>query len=556
MRTRRILSLVLAVALICTLGLAGCTSGEGGGGGGGGEPVAGGTMVYRISEPAFIDPYNAQESEGVQVVHTVFDSLTAIDPLTSKVIPAAAESWEPNGDGSVWTFKLVDGAKFHDGTPVTAADVAFAWNRMARSAKDNPENPSEVAYHLQPVKGFEEAQTNGVDMEGLKVVDDTTLEVTLSYPYADFPFVVAHPALAPVPKAAVEADPEGFAENPIGNGPFKMAEPWKHDQYVKVVKNTDYYGDEPYLDGVEFKIIKEEDTAFREFQAGTVDFTEIPSGQIESAKTQYGEAEDGYTVQPGKGVLIGPETAIYYMAFQTQKKPLDNQKLREAISFAINRQALADTVYEGTRKPATNFVPPGILGYEDNAWPTSTYDIDKAKQLLADAGYPEGKGLETLKINYNTGGGHEDAYELIRSDLKALGINTTMEGLEFPQHIDKMQAGDFQLGRAGWIADYPIMDNFLYPEFQSESADNWSKFNDPTVDADLLKARGTVDEAARVALFQDIDKRIGAKTPVVPLVYYAHRHVGSNRLNDFVYDAIGLGHFETAWMTDGGAESQ
>ena len=547
--------LVAAAAIV-----SGCSPKKADTSGGTGAKVAkGGTISFFITEPAAIDPYNAQESEGTQVTQSIFDSLTVIDSKTGKVLPAAAESWTSNTDGSVWTFKLRAGAKFQNGAPVTAKDFVFAWNRIAESSFKNAKDPSQISYHLAPVKGFDAAQTKGTPLEGLKAVDDSTFQVTLSQSFADFPYVAAHPGLAPVLQTLVEGgvDYNGakvpFADMPVGNGPFKMSEPWKHDQYVKVVANADYYGTKANVDGVDFKIFKDVDTAYREFQAGTLDFTSIADGQIESAKSAYGVSADGYTVEPGKGVLTGPEAAIYYFPLNNTKAPFNNVKLRKAVSWAINRQAIADTVYEGTRKPANSFLPPGIPGYENNQWPDSNYDVAKAKALLAEAGYPGGKGLGSIKINYNVGAGHDKVVELIQSDLKAIGIATTSEVLEFPQHIKKLTAGDYQMARYGWIADYPIADNFTFAMFNSKSADNASKYKNLAMDAAMVKARATTDEAARVAMYAQIQKTIGADMPVIPIVYYAHRHVGSNRLNGFVYDNQGLAHFENAWLTNGGA---
>ena len=519
----------------------------------------GGTLSYYIGEPTAIDPYNAQESEGVQVTQSIFDSLTVIDPKTGKVAPAAADSWSSDTSATVWTFKLHPGAKFADGEPVTAKDFVYAYNRIAESASTNATDPSQISYHLSPIVGYDEAQAKGTPMSGVKAVDDTTFEVTLQYPFADWPYVAAHPALAPVPQKLVEGGVPyngakvPFGQMPVGNGPFKMSEPWKHDQYVKVVANGDYYGEKANLDSVNFAIFKDPETAYREFQAGTLDFTQIPEGQIEAAKTTYGVSADGYTVQPGKGVLIGPEAAIYYFSFDMKKAPFDKQKVREAVSLAINRQAIADTIYEGTRKPADSFLPPGVTGYAPGQFPYSHYDVAAAKQALADAGYPGGKGLPPIKVALNTGGGHEKVVELVQSDLKAIGISTTSEALAAPQYWPFLRTTNYFLGRDGWIADYPIADNFTNPMFNGASADNHSHFASATVDADIIKARATVDDAARADLYSKIQSNIGSAAPVMPIVYYAHRHVGANRVNDLDYDNMGLAHLDKAWLTGGGA---
>lgn len=156
-------------------------------------------------------------------------------------------------------------------------------------------------------------------------------------------------------------------------------------------------------------------------------------------------------------------------------------------------------------------------------------------------------------INYNVGAGHDKVMELVASDLKAIGINTQAQTLEGAQHWDLLRTTKYDIGRDGWIADYPITDNFTYPFFDSKSSDNHSHYTNPAVDADILKARSTIDEAARVKLYEQIQSTIAQSNPTVPLVYYAHRRVGSNRINDFVYDNQGLTAFENVWITGGGA---
>jgi peptide/nickel transport system substrate-binding protein/oligopeptide transport system substrate-binding protein len=458
-------------------------------------------------------------------------------------MPAAAVSWEPNEDATVWTFKLVEGAKFHDGSDVTAEDFKFAWERIC-----NPENESEISYHLAAVKGYDEMQEGtATELSGVKVVDDYTLEVTLNYAFADFEYVVGHPALAPVPS---DASMEGFGEMPIGNGPFKMAEPWAHDQYIKVVKFDDYYGDEPNIDGVEFKILADQDTAFLEFEAGNLDFVPIPVGQIQATVDTYGESPDGYTLNPGEQVSLGAEQAIYYLLINNTDPALQDPKVRAALSLAIDRQDICDKVFEGTREPATGIVPPGIVGHTPDAFPYSKYDVEAAKQMLADAGFPNGEGFPAISLEYNTGSGHEDILQLVQEDLKAIGVNGELVGSEWAQYLDKLGAKDYQVGRLGWIADYPIMDNFLYPLFKTGSADNFSFYSNPDVDAMLDEARTTVDDDARIALYQEVERIVGEDAVVIPMFYYRHTRVASDRVNDGVYSANGLFTFETVWLSE------
>ncbi len=560
-RLRKVAVATLSLGLVFSMALSGCapkTTSEGGGSST--EVQKGGTLSYYIGEPAYIDPYNTQESEGTQVEQSLFDSLTAFDALDpTKVIPAAAESWEPNADASVWTFKLNKDAKFSDGTPVMAKDFVYAWNRIANPNTKNTStgeaDPSVISYHIDKVKGYDEVQAGtATEMSGLKAVDDYTLEVTLKESFADFEYVVAHPALAPVPQKAVEegVDYNGemvpFGDFPVGNGPFKMSEPWKRGQYVKVVANENYYGDAPNIDGIDFRIFKDPNTAYTEFEAGTLDFCQIGEGKIQDAVSKYGESDNGYTANPGKQSLLGAETAVYYLVANTKNDVMKDANMRKAVSYAINRQAICDTVFEGTREPADNIVPPGVAGYESGVWADAKYDVEAAKKALADAGYADGKGAPELTLTFNNDGGHEKIMQLIQSDLQAIGLTVKFDTADFPTTLKKYDAGNFQFGRLGWIADYPIMDNFLYPLFFSTSGDNKSAYNNPDVDKALDDARKTVDGSERIAKYQEIDKTIGADLPVIPVMFYKHHHIASDRVHDLTYSAMGLADFQKVWL--------
>ena len=421
--------------VFATLALSGCNSQES-------NPtttvadtaVQGGTLALAIAEPVGVEPLMLVESEGTQVANALFDSLVAFDPKTSQVVPAVATDWESSEDATVWTFHLRKGTTFHNGREVTAADFKYAWERLA-----NPENESPVSYHLAAVKGFDDMQAGtSKELTGVKVVDNYTLEVTLAYPFADFINVVGHPALAPVPKEEVEKDPAAYAEMPIGNGPFKMAEPWQHDQYVKLVRFDGYYGTAANVDGVDFKIVKDPETALLEFKAGNVDFTMFPSGQATAIANEYGTSPDGLEVYPGQQTLLGPEVTMYFFALNTEDPILSNVDVRRALSLAINREAIASTLFEGIRSPASTIIPEGIVGYEDGAWPYSRFDRAQAASLLEKAGYPNGEGMPEISILVNAGGDHEDVAALMQADLQALGIKSKIESAEMGQFFERL----------------------------------------------------------------------------------------------------------------------
>ncbi len=526
-------------------------------------PQKGGTFTFYLGDAGYIDPYNAQTTEDAQVVHVLFTPLTTLDPKDpSKLLPGAAEKWEANADATVWTFHLNKDDKFSDGTPVKAQDFVYAWNRIADPKGINSStkkvDASVLSYHLGAIKGTDDGgqapQPGGIS--GLKAVDDYTFEVTLKKPFGDFEYVVAHPSLVPVPKALVEGgvDNNGtkvaYGDMPIGNGPFKMAEPWKRGQLIKVVRNDSYFGEKPLIDGVEFRQFKDPDTAYLEFQAGNLDFAQISLGKIKDAQTKYGTSDDGYTGNPGKQVLLGAENATYYLVVKNEDKVLGNLNFRKALSFAINRQVICDTLFEGTRAPADNIVPPGIAGYQPGVWASSKYDEAAAKKSLADAGFPEGKGAPEISLAYNADGGHQKIMELVQADLTKIGLKVKLAPTpDFPAYLKELDARKFMVGRLGWNADYPIIDNFMNPLFNSKSTDNYSKFADPKVDEAITSARKITDTQARIKAYQDIDKTIGESLPVIPLMFYKHHNVTSARVHDFVFSAMYLGDFTKVWLS-------
>lgn len=507
------------------------------------------TMTFYLSEPKYIDPYNVSENQGTSIVGSMFDGLMVWDWKSSSAVPqCAASDPEVSADGLVYTFKLKEGMTFHNGDPVDAESFVRGWTRVA---DPKMAAPSDIAYHLAPVAGYDDFnQGNADSFAGLKAVDELTFEVTLSAPMSDFPAVCCHPGLVPVPKAALD-DPKSFLEQPIGNGPFKMDEPWKHNQYINLVKFDKYHGVAPKLDAVYCSIQKDPDTAYNEFKAGSMDFAMIPTGQIKNNKEKYGVSEDGYTSTPGKQCLLGVTLSTYFMVPCSNDPVLADVNVRRALSLAINRQNIVDTLYEGSRKPATSVMPPEIDDDEQNTWEYCAYDPERAKKILDEAGYKadaSGKrGLE-ITLNYNGDGGHEDLMSTLQLDLEAVGFTVKQDAVEWATYLDNMSSNNFSLARMGWTADYPTMDNFLYPNFFSTADNNYAKYNNAEADKLMLEARQIQDDEERKAACRKICGLIGEDMPVIPLFYYSHNYVGSERMKSFYYDPQGRPHFETAEM--------
>jgi oligopeptide transport system substrate-binding protein len=528
---------VLAAAMCCLL-----FAGVAGGAEIAGATTLGGTLNVGIAEPWGLEPMFLADADSTQVGQALFDSLTAYDPLTNEVIPAAAASWETNDDATVWTFHLVQGATFHDGSPVTAGDFIYSWNRLWKLQPD-------LSYLLGAV-----ASAKRSTLSGLRAKDDYTLEVTLSYPYADFATTVAHPALAPVPKAYVQKNARQFAEAPIGNGPFKMSGVWNHNQSIHLIKYAGYYGDRPNIDGVSFTIFPDDDAAFAAFRGGTLDLSNVPVGELQECKKEYGVSHDGYTAQPGKQTLLGPVAATWYVLFNMDDPLLQNADLRRAISLAIDRERICTAATGGMYAPADNLIPPGVPGYEAGAWAYSAYDPAQAEAALAAAGYPQGEGLPTIELLCGSWNNYPLLMTAIKEDLAAVGIEANLTVLDLfydrktPGFADLVFGRQFQVAHMSWIADFPLIDNFLRPLLSTAGSDNYGGYSNPLVDDALALARAMTDASSRMAAFQQINRQIGEECPVVPIGYYRTPRVASERVHDLICSSMGLPDFTQVWI--------
>ena len=504
-----------------------------------GSASDGGTLNYYINNPSAIDPYDLEEDQGMMVGYQLFDALTTYDYTTNQLVGLAAESWDVNDAADEFTFHLVQGAKFHDGTTVTSKSFKQGWERIV-NPNTSTEHASAIGYHLAMVDGYSELSAgDSTELKGVTCPDDNTLVVKLVQSYADFPYVCMHPALSPVPDCALD-DFDTYFFAPVGNGPFKMDGKWEDGQQINLVRFDDYSsGEKAKLDAIHFNIQKDVQTAYTEFQAGNLDVAQVPTTQLKDAISQYGESEDGYTATTGKEVLTGAELSTYYIMLNVDDDTMKDPDLRHALSLAINRQAICDTVFEGTREPAGGIIPPGIAGYVENEWADSHYDVDAAKKIL-DEKYPadaDGKRGIKVTLTYNLDGDHKSVMEMVMADWNALGIDTDSNTAEWASILSNTYPNqDFQAGRLGWIADYPIMDNFLYPLFYTGADNNYGGYTNADVDKTLLDARATADDDERIAKYQEADKAIAEDMPVIPLFYYKHQMVCSQRVKSLYMD--------------------
>ncbi|AGB40434.1 ABC-type dipeptide transport system, periplasmic component [Halobacteroides halobius DSM 5150] len=472
----------------------------------------GGTFKGRLaSDPPTLDPAHATDTTSSRVIRNIFDGLVQYNK-DLEIVPAIAKSWDVSKDGLTWTFNLRKDVTFHNGNKVTAEDVIYSFTRIV-----DPDTMSERAGLFEDVKGVEAYQNGKADkVSGFKKIDKYTVRIQLKRPFTPFLQVLAMENASIVSKEAVKKYGDQFSQHPVGTGPFKFTS-WKHDSKVVLEKFEDYYVDgRPYLDKVEYKVIADNTTAFASYEQGSIYQmdSDIPSGQVERIMDPNGEFADDYSLVNRLGT--------YYLGFNTQKAPFDNPKVRKALNYAVNRQVIAQVLRHGTVKPAQGILPPGMPGYNPDL-EGYTFNMKKAKKLLAEAGYPNGLP-GTYELAYNTSKSHQKIAVAVQRNLKELGVDVKLVNTDWGTYINKVDKGDTQIFRLGWIADYPDPDNFLYVLFHSDNAGsggNYSFYKNPAVDKLLEKARRMKPGKERLELYQKIEKKIMDDAPWIPVYYYS-----------------------------------
>ena len=513
---------VLAIALAGVLALAGCTGGSGGkagpGGSGGGAPTGtaprrGGTLAIALLAPRSLDPASASRPEEQLLVGNLFDGLTAID-ASSAVRPAVAASWSSDPSLRHWRFQLRPDARYSDGSPVRAADFKFAWERLA-SPRTRP-RPAPPAALLEAVDGYQAfASGRATQLAGVSAPDPTTLMVDLTTPLADLPAIVANPRLSPLPRSAAGA----VTTRPVGNGPFSLAAGYSPSRPFDLVPNQAYAGLRPDLDRVRVVTVPDEQTAWLSLQHNQARLAPVPLEQVAAARALYGLSPDG---RSRPGLLQGPETAAWSLGFSLRAGPARDPRWRQAVSLAIDRQAIA-VALAGAFSPATGIVPHGVPGAGQAACPACAHDPTRARALLAQVG-KAGQGPVDLAVP-GTARDRRIA-DRIAGDLAGVGIRVRIfrvDPAEDPVRLARTRHPT--LFAVTETAAYPRMDAFLSRQFSTHGAANPTGYADPTVDGLLAQARATAGEPARTALYQRVEATILADTAVAPILERRHAAV-------------------------------
>lgn len=508
------------------------------------EPKGEQIMVYNLgAEPETLDPALNTAVDGAIVITNTFEGLTKLDK-DGVPGPGVATNWDVTDDKLVYTFHLRKDAKWSDGTPVTANDFKYSWERSV-----DPKTEAEYVTQMVMIKNAEEINAGKMSMDqlGIKVVDDYTFEVTLKAPTPYFLEICAFPTLNPVKKDIVEKDPEGWAtkaETYIGNGPFKMVS-WVNNDNIMFEKNENYWDAKNVkLDKLKMVIVVEQASALTAWEKGDIDvITAPPPAEIQRLKSEG-------------NINILPSIGTGYINFNVNVKPLKDPRVRQALTLAINRKDIVDNVLRAGQTPGTGFVAPGVKDADGKSEFRATAgdlippegDIAKAKQLLADAGYPDGKGFPELSYCYNTNESNKAVAEAVQNMWKTnLNINVKVENLEWKVFIPKRQNGDYEIARGGWTGDY--MDPMTFLDlFTSLSGNNDPQFKDAKYDDFISKARVEADPVKRMQYLHDAEKYLIEQSPICVLNFNVEPTCVKKYAMDIKFSPLGFINFDRAYI--------
>jgi oligopeptide transport system substrate-binding protein len=516
--------------------LSACGGGDDGGSGGDAAAADGGSFSMYIGDPENpLVPGNTTETEGGQVVDSLWTGLVEYDPETNEAVyTGVAESIESE-DQQTWTVKLKDGWTFHDGTPVTAESFVDAWNYTA-----NSENAQGNSYFFANVAGYDDLQASetggapaATEMSGLRVIDDQTFEVELSAPYAQWPTTTGYTAFYPLPEAFFE-DPEGFGEQPIGNGPFKADEAFVPGQGITLTRYDEYGGEQPAnAESVEYKVYTELNTAYTDLQGGTLDIVDtLPPDAIASAEGEFGDR-----------FIETPQGDITSLGFPTYDERFADPNVRKAFSMAIDRQAISDAIFNGTRTPAASFINPVVPAHREDACEACELNVEEANRLLDEAGFDRSQPVD---LWFNAGAGHEEWMQAIGNQIREnLGVEYQLRGdLQFAEYLPLQDAqgmtGPF---RSGWIMDYPVAENFLGPLYSTAAlppaGSNVTFYSNPEFDALLAEGNAADTDEAAIEAYQAAEDVLIEDLPAAPLFYRLNQGAHSENVRNVIIDAFG-----------------
>jgi oligopeptide transport system substrate-binding protein len=469
----------------------------------------GGTYRRALANnPATLDPAFVSDIYSRTVVTQISEGLVHFDAHLNP-IPAIAEFWEASRDGRIWTFTLRKGVQFHHGREVTADDFVYSFTRLL-----SPKARGPVTDFFRRIQGADEfIQGKAMRVQGLKALDRYTLQIDLKEPFAPSLTVLGLANAAVVPQEEVARLGDRFAQAPVGAGPFKLVR-WEAGKEIILEANKHYYEGRPFLDTVVFKIGETFEQTFAQFLAGNLDEAIIPSGKTEEVQNnpRYRQYQ----------VLRRPTLGLLYIGFNTQVKPFDDKRVRQAFNYAVNTEAIVREITKMGSLPAKGVLPPGMPGHDPDLR-GYYYNPTKAKQLLAEAGYPNGAGFPVVQL-WTVSKAESTKAELAayQQYLAELGVKVDVHFVdEWARYTEMLRRGELQMFRYAWYADFPDPDNFFFPLLHSAGQPNNLFYRNPRLDQLLEKARAEADYAQRVKLYREAERVVMDDAPWIT----QHNHI-------------------------------
>lgn len=474
-----------------------------------------------LTEPADLDPQVITLQPDFNIVFDLLEGLTTPDAKDLHPTPGVAQSWEVSDDKTLYTFHLRSNARWSDGAPVTADDFVYSYRRML-----SPRLGSEYSYMLFVVENAENYNKGKIadfNAVGIHALDSLTLQIKLNSPAAYFLSLVSHPSWYPVPRQSIEkaaaaahvqSDERGNRwtrpENYVSNGPFILKE-WRPHQVIHLEKSATYWdADKIRLHAINFYPIESAETEERAFRAGQLHITaEVPPHKIETYRREHPQE-----------LCIDPFLGTYYYRLVVTKPPLDDARVRRALAMSINREQIVESITRGGQIPAYSLVPRGMAGYEPVR--RIVEDVPAAQKLLAEAGYPDGKGFPPTQILINTNETHQAIAEGIQAMWqKNLHISVTLRNQEAKVLQNTMRELDYQIGRCAWFGDYLDPNTFLTLMI-SGGGNNATGWGNPEYDRLIGLAAKTGDAGTRMKIFQQAEGLLVDEVPIIPIYTYTH----------------------------------
>ena len=494
------------------------------------EPaVPGGRLRIGLTRLTTLDPAQARTVEQLLVVDQLFDSLTAYDSRTLDAVPSIAKSWTASPDQRQWDFTLNPDATFANGRPITADDVKYSLERIARKGSGSP-----ATDELSSVTGYKPFAVDGTapTLAGVTVPAPGVVHISLDSPWALLPVALASPVFGIVPKEAVEAPSPQFGQLPVGSGPFMLAS--RADDRLVLTKAPH---SNALLDGIDVFTYDTIDASYQAFVAGTLDWSRVPPEEVEAAASRY--TRDGFQ----------PYVAALYFAFNMKSPTFADPRFRQAIVHAVDRRAIAVGVYQGTVLSLNGPLVQGMPGHvDDPCGDRCVHDVDKAKQLLA-AAFPAGTPVPVVHIDYDEDETGQKVAEVIKGNLEEAGIPADLRPKPAAAYPDFAAGPDKQLFRLAWIAPYPSPDAVLPQLFSSGSPFNLEGYTSPAVDAAIGAARSDPDPARRLAHFQDAERKVMADLPVLPIAQFLVHSVSAPTVRDLKLTPAGTFDGSKVWLS-------